>query len=396
MLHVIRSSIAFSILPLLVICVGSGPTSAGESETESIVNTGVPDASVRDSAGAQPGVSSPSEVSATTAKSFEAPANGSTLHSGAGVNRALDSMAKLFARAVSDENIRRQIHDGVAKRFDGDTNVLFSTLTNASEVRAALATEYSQSQAVQRSHALGAVDRLARGIPRFQVAVPARFADWDPASFTPLVGSMPVGVEDTELKTITAYDAEGRPHLLDAQVAPAQPVIILGVNERTDDSGQLLARESTTESEEPAISGQLASTASRYLVELNTVHLEKDHEPWTKGAAEISYRAKSRGCYGVAHTDYDVTGLDHAGNNRTWWDGDGLNLGRTSCPVILYWWEDDSGSYDFTLSYRGFSLGIHMADGDDLIGGHEHGAAYFRGDTEQWYSGLDDVWYKME
>lgn len=347
-------------------------------------------------ASAQPGLSSPPEVSAITAEPFAAPAIDSTTRSDADVNKSLDSMAKVFAGAVTDQNLRRQIHDGVAKRFDGDTNVLFSTLSNTSEVRAALATKYRQRQGVQRSDALGAVDRLASDIPRFQVAVPARFAVWDPASFTPLVGYMPEGVEDTELETITAYDAEGRAHLLDAQVAPAQPVIILGVSERTDDSGKLLKNESTTDSEEPAISGPLAVTASSYLVELNSVHLENDNEPWAGGAAEISYRAKSRGCYGVDHTDYNVTGLDYAGNNRTWWDGDGLNLGSTSCPVIIYWWEDDSGSYDFTLGYKGVGLGVHMANEDDLIGGHEHSAAYFAGETEQWYSGLDDVWYKME
>lgn len=346
-------------------------------------------------ASAQDGSSSASS-SATTTGSAAASQRGTTAPSDTAVNNALDSMARLFARVVTDATLRQRIHEGAAKRFDGDTNVLFSTLSNTSEVRGALASAYGQAQRVDHSEALAAVDRLAARIPKFQVAVPVNFAEWDPASFAPLVGYVPEGVEDTELETVTAYDAEGRTHLLAAQVDPAQPVIILGVNERTDESGEVVASEPATGSQEQSTSSMTTATTSSYLVELNTVHLEVDHEPWSKGAAEISYRAKSRGCYGVAHTDYDVTGLDYAGNNRTWWDGDGLNLGRTSCPVILYWWEDDSGSYDFNLSYRGFGLDIHMADGDDLIGGHEHGAAYFAGETEQWYSGLDDIWYKME
>jgi Protein of unknown function (DUF3103) len=328
-------------------------------------------------------------ASATATEESAESASSSTIYSDAEVNKSLDSMARLFAAAVTDENLRRQIHDGVAKRFDGDTNVLYSTLSNTSDVREALSTVYSQRHRVQRSDALSVIDRIASDIPRFQVAVPAKFDAWDPPSFTPLVGYMPEGVEDTELKTIVAYDAKGRAHELDAQVAPAQPVIVLGVNERTDDSGMLLESKSTaTDSDGPA-------TAGRYKVELNAAVIDKDHEPWTKGAAEVSYTAKSRGCSGVSHTDFDVSGLNHAPEMREW-GGGGLDLGGTSCPVVISWWEDDSGAFDFVLDYHGFSLGVHMADGDDRIGGHQHGAAYFEGDSDRWYYGLDDVHYEME
>jgi Protein of unknown function (DUF3103) len=329
-------------------------------------------------------------ASATAAEAYAASASSSTTYSDAEVNKSLDSMARLFAAAVTDEDLRRQIHDGAAKRFDGDTNVLYSTLSNTSDVRAALTAVYSQRQRVQLNDALSAINRMASDIPRFQVAVPAKFDAWNPAGFTPLVAYMPEGVEDTELETITAYDAKGRAHELDAQVAPARPVIVLGVNERTDDSGMLLESKSTaTDSDGPGMAGS-------YLVEINAAVIDKDHEPWAKGAAEVSYRAKSRGCGSVDHTDYDVNGLEHDPDMRQWLEDGGLDLGGTSCPVIMYWWEDDSGSFDFTLEYRGVSLGVHMADGDDLIGGHEHGAGYFKGDSDRWYYGLDDVHYEME
>lgn len=328
-------------------------------------------------------------ASATTAEESAASASRSTTYSDAEVNKSLDSMARLFAAAVTDENLRRQIHDGAAKRFDGDTNVLYSTLSNTSDVRPALATVYSQRQRVQLSDALSAVDRMASEIPRFQVAVPARFDAWDPASFTPLVGYMPEGVEDTELKTIIAYDANGRAHELDAQVAPTRPVIVLGVNERTDDSGMLLESKST------ATDSDGTATAASYLVELTAARLWNDHEPWAAGDAEIAYVAKSNGCSGVYHVDPNVSDLNHDGDLRIWPD-DGLNLGTTSCGVIMYWWEDDSGSFDFTLSFSGVSLGVHMANGDDLIGGHQFSASSFSGDSEEWYEGEEDIYYGME
>lgn len=289
---------------------------------------------------------------------FATSAAGASAASDARVNNSLAAMARLFAGAVADENIRRQIHAGVAQRFDGDANVLYQELAKSSDVRRSLATAYSRGQGAEHSEALSAVDRMAHGIPRFQVAVPVKFDSWNPADYTPLVAYMPVGVEDTTLKTITAYDAAGRAHVLDAQVEPAQPVIVLGLNERTDNSGALLQEE-----QDEASSDQMMTAASSaYAVRMVKVKVINDNEPWPRGDAEISLRAK--GC-GLAYTDHNWSSLNH---DEDWWYGPRW-LGQTSCYGIFYWWEDDGGDWDFTLSYKGISLQVHMDDGDDRIGG---------------------------
>lgn len=307
-----------------------------------------------------------------------APAKGSANQSAAGVNQSLDSLAKLFARAMTDATMRQNVHAAVAQRFDGDTEVLYKTLSNTSGVRSGLAAAYSRGRAVRSSDALSAVDRLAAGIPRFQVAVPAHFDSWDAASYTPLVAYMPAGVQDTTLKTVTAYDASGKAHALDAQVAPARPVIVLGLNERTDDSGKLLNTEAVSTSREAtaATSGQLALAATSYQVRMVKVHLIHDNEPWTKGSAEISLRAQ--GC-GLSYTDIDWASLN---DDEDFWVGT-RELGTATCAVTFYWWEDDGSSWDFTLSYGGASLGVHMDDGDDLIGGIKLDLATFEGGTNK-------------
>lgn len=45
------------------------------------------------------------------------------------VNASLEALSKFFAEAVTDADVRVQIYTQVAKRFDGDTNVLYRTLT---------------------------------------------------------------------------------------------------------------------------------------------------------------------------------------------------------------------------------------------------------------------------
>jgi hypothetical protein len=306
-----------------------------------------------------------------------APATGSTNQSAAHVDQSLDSLAKLFARAMTDEKMRQNIHAAVAQRFDGDTEVLYKSISSTSDVRSRLAKEYSRGRSAQYSAALSAVDSLAGAIPRFQVAVPAHFDSWDPASYTPLVAYMPPDVEDTTLKTVTAYDARGKAYALDAQVAPARPVIMLGLNERTDDSGKLLHPEAISPSRESATtSGQLALTATSYQVRMVKVHLINDNEPWTKGSAEISLRAQ--GC-GLSYTDIDWSSLN---NDEDWWYGP-RELGTATCDVIFKWWEDDGSNWDFTLSYDGVSLGVHMDDGDDIIGGIRLDHSTFEGGTNK-------------
>jgi Protein of unknown function (DUF3103) len=300
------------------------------------------------------------------------------------INSSLDALSKLFASAVTDEEFRYTIHDSVAERFDGDTDVLWDALAEKPGARSTLAKVAARQKGITTLSAQQAVDQLADEIPRFQIAVPENFDAWNPADYTPLVAYMPEGVEDTTLKTITAYDAAGQSFQLDAQVAPTQPVIVLGLNERTDDSGNLLKSQQATPSQQVSSGSETstnaatsAAAAATYEVRVTLVHLVHDMEPWAKGDAEISMKAKSRGCSG---TEYQDSNWAYLNNDGDWWgDDEDRVVGSTSCDVVFYWWEDDGGGADFTLGYGGFSLGVKMDDGDDLIGGIQLAHSKFQG-----------------
>lgn len=229
----------------------------------------------------------------------------------------------------------------------------------------------------KRLHGSSGVDEAAERNPRLQIAIPVHFESWDPATYAPLVAYFPAGVDDTKIKTITAYDAAGEKVTLDAQVEPSQPVIVLGLNERTDEYGRLLKNVKSSASETQNDSD--AARAPQYSVDIRIVRLYDDKEPWAKGDAEIAMTAKSRGCSG---TEYTATNWENLNNSGDWWaPGSARNLGLTRCDVVFYWWEDDGGSADFTLSYGGFSLGVQMDDDDDLIGGKQVPHSSFEGST---------------
>jgi Protein of unknown function (DUF3103) len=250
------------------------------------------------------------------------------------VNASLETMAKLFAKTMTDANVRQQIQQQVSERFDGDTNVLYKTLVATSSSQAirqslAKAQEGFSSQATT-------LEALASNIPRLQLAVPAHFEGWDAKTYAPLVGYVSAGTNEETLEQIKAFDAEGNEHLLDAQALPEKPVIILSQNERTDEAGALRYT-SATESE---ASSELTAQSCRN-VYVRQIIIYNDHEPWYKGDPEIVLRASSNpaGLYfNGGFTNVNDNGVTYTVNRF---------IGCTPEPssVAFSWYEDD-GPFD--------------------------------------------------
>lgn len=305
------------------------------------------------------------------------------------VNRAMDRLARDLAGAVQDTDLRQLIHRNVDNRFDGDTNVLWSDLSENSNFPARVA---ESGNLLKSSLELRQpISKIAAQVPGLQVAVPVHFDDWDPSEYEPWVTYFPEGVDDTAVRVLTAYDSNGNQYALDARVEPARPVIVLSQNERTDASGNLLPQvvESTAVASSALEDGPdetlVAGTRTRYKARMRAITLLDDKEPWAKGDAEIGMVAKSRNCAaakkgassGVDYSDHNWENLENDDDEDVWTGT--RDLGWTKCDVVFSWWEDDGGAFDFYLEFRGFGLGIKMDDDDDLIGDKQLPYSSFKG-----------------
>lgn len=263
--------------------------------------------------------------------------------------------------------MRRSLHASLTQRFDGDTNALWSDLATQQEFRDGFSKVAKNAKASLVN---------SRMLPRLNVAVPSKFDSWNPETDVPLVAVMPEGVDDLALETIVAYNSAGAEVLLDAWSEPDYPVLVVGLNERTNDDGSLKSEYA----EEIEVEEQLVSRASSgtaYQVHMSVVNLLDDMEPWAKGDAEIAMTAKSRGCDDLEYLDSNWSGLNQSGDS--WGPSEPRHLGNSTCDVVFYWWEDDGGAFDFELSVAGFGLGVGMDDADDLIGGKQVAHSTFQG-----------------
>lgn len=301
----------------------------------------------------------------------------------AAINDALDSTARLLAHALGDPALRQQVRELAAERFTGDTEVLYETLDASLDMRGKLAGAYelvAGSGDVRASDALSAVDDLTGSIPRLQVAVRGDLDAWDAREQALLVGSTPVGIDDLSLETITAYDAGGQAHELDAQVAPDEPVIIVGVSERTDDAGQL--RTDLLLGGEAADDGGPIEALGTYEVRLISLALWKTNEGAYQGSPEIKLVAHGGGVHRhIGLTDANAIGVLYTFNR---------SLGSTSGDVIFYWYEDDSSAQDFPLKYDNVSLGVTIAEADDYMGAIRLPNSSFAGGSDS-YKNLGEL-----
>lgn len=285
---------------------------------------------------------------------------------------SLDEVARLLGSALGDKTLRQQIRDQIDKRGTPDHAVTFGSLSRSSDLRAGLAATVQDERSISASEAEEVVDELTAALPPAQVSVPVKMGAWNAATVAPLVAYVPVGIDDSDLETVTAYDARGREHVLDAWVEPDQPVVVLGPDETMLHEGSTAGTTSTDLSPRAAT---LAADAPCYHARMTYVRLVKDHEPWAKGMAEIFLAAKGKGLFYKDEFPYLEMDGDQIWPNEY--------LGCAENDVAFYWWEDDSASYDFTLGYGGISFGVAMADEDDLIGGRMLDWSTFSGTSER-------------
>jgi len=154
-------------------------------------------------------------------------------------NEALDALAAGMAAALADPALRGELRNEALKKFDGDYDVLYSRFKQVSVAGRSVESRLGQGVAARRGQGEGAnIAERAAQIPRFNIGV-FRATEWKTGSEAPLVAYAPMGVDDLDVQSLKAYDANGNVHWLDAKTDPTQTVIVLGNNERTDDAGNV-------------------------------------------------------------------------------------------------------------------------------------------------------------
>lgn len=163
----------------------------------------------------------------------------------AAADETLDEFAAVLAHALEDARVRHAVHDAESERFDGAPEVLLKHLrgrtVSGRTFRDAVVAAIRESRGASPAKARETFRRIAKLSPRLQIAVPVHLDEWDPDTFTPPVTIASEGVREEDYETLILYGTSGAVEYADADVVPDHPVIVVGLNERTDAQGAVLS-----------------------------------------------------------------------------------------------------------------------------------------------------------
>src|SRR3954447_20915036 len=315
----------------------------------------------------------------------------------------LREIARGLAGLMAEKQVRQVVTAEVGRKFDGDFDVLYRDIANrrvgaAKTFRQAL---HGKVETVQKRSGGGAaaidLDALAAALPQLQISIPVGFKTWDPATTAPLVAFAPTDVNDDDLQEVEAYDAAGHLHRLDAKTAPDFPVVVVGLNERTDKNGYLrpefvrpsvperAAEKTVAPADDPDGDVSYEPTSPVYSVApsgacnarihgygdqelLYQIKINNNHEPWIKGSPEIYATYSFVDNVGV-RGQFNMSAVDNEGQWYTingplfyWQSYYGITF------IMAVYEQDGSDLGTFTVNYGGFNYTLQIHDGDDSLG----------------------------
>ncbi len=279
----------------------------------------------------------------------------------------LQSFAKSLARTIDNQDVSHLLKQEIGKKFDGDNEVLWKSIKNHKFGDGILLKDLINKD-LHRFNAMHSMNDIEQ-IPCLQIAFPYHFDDWDGTSPV-LVAYTPLTTNDIDWKFVQAYDNKGNEYYLDAHKIPDAPVMVVSINERTDEEGNL---------KYGLVTNDLALSKAMYTGNEKLVSFEfsNDRDPF-KGKPEVyfviagtnsTYDRSNKIDYPNANyinTLYTVNDVLFGRNEGTWgaflgwalleqdWTTQDYTINIISASVVeirpeTHWWGDDDdimGTYD--------------------------------------------------
>ncbi len=229
------------------------------------------------------------------------------------IQNSLDILANVLTRTLTNSKIRDIIYKSVGKKFDGDYDVLYKKLKDNNIFMSKLKNSASKI-GMDKVY----FTELLSQIPKLQIAVPVNYMQWDYKTFIPLVAFRIYDKDDRDIERVKAYDATGKIHWLDAKEKPSMPIIVVGINERTDLNGNVIYAQQCSGCGGSGGSGGSGGTGGgnnnpvyKDKVYINDFRLMDTSEGWFDGNPEIYVKTFYKGV--TTRTDFpDV-------NNVRWY-----------------------------------------------------------------------------
>lgn len=148
-------------------------------------------------------------------------------------NNDVKFIAKDMAARLQDSAFRDFIKQEALKSFDGDYDILLSTVI--SHLNGTENQDYARrtNQSGWDSKIQKIYNEIINEFPGMQVSVQVNADQWNTANYIPPVVYLSADYDEATTDNVKGYKADGSTVQLDARKAPAKPVVVVSLNERT-------------------------------------------------------------------------------------------------------------------------------------------------------------------
>ncbi len=256
------------------------------------------------------------------------------------IHSSLDIIAQIIAKSLTNLKIRNIIFSEVGKRFDGDFDVLFSELRKNDYFISILISNFQTFYKINRNDATIKLNELSSNIPKFNISIPVNYSQWNTKKYIPVVAYRRYDIDDRKLETLKSYDSNGNVFWLDAKVEPKNPVVVVGINERTDFDGNLIYGRSYSSLQSQlahSLSSESSSSVRYEKLYITDFRLMDDDDGWFDSTPEIYVKVK-RSNYN--DSDYQRTNFTEV-NDVKWY----LEQNYSWLPKCVFSTTDDLSDY---------------------------------------------------
>ena len=150
----------------------------------------------------------------------------------------LRDFAKSLAGIIKDDEVLRNLHEEIGKKFDGDPETIFKLLKNKTfKDKSTFESKLISKSNKQISRDLNKIINDLEKKININFFMP--FYDKWNGTDIPLIAYYPCTQNDTEIKELNAFDKNGNEVVIKLSNAEKYQYILIGINERTETDGKL-------------------------------------------------------------------------------------------------------------------------------------------------------------
>ncbi len=277
-----------------------------------------------------------------------------------------EEFAKLLAMSLNDKELRKFLKNEANKMFDGDYDILVSNILESKIAGLSFKEKVAKNSSFGKSKGHEVISSALKN-EKLNISIPLHIDSWKELKQQLLVG-VAVGAIEGETEYIKAFDSKGRTYLLDANVEPDVPVIIVGNNERLN-TEEIIEKSSR-------INGQREMI--RYVKCPNLSKIES----WFHGAPELRFDC-------VVYLTGSSTASQAAKKFIYPSSRDKASEGYSVAQELFSWWFEDShgpnyyiqsAEVDGTGASHKITVGVTAGKKDEVTGTAQYELTYKDGD----------------